>query len=165
MTKSSLITEQKNKIKEILISNKLDTSFEGILSLIETEDKRIASGGEDGNISISSYDINTNTWIRDIYRVNAHDGESIRSLCTLPGDRLVSASGNSIKEWSVSKKNIKPRKQIFEHKSTVCKVIPLSNSRLASCSHDKTVCIIKDDKKILFYRHYLTRIPLVPFYN
>ena len=147
MSKSTLNTEEKNKIKEILISQELDTTLEGIVSLIETEDKRIASGGEDGNISISSYDINTKTWIRDIHRVNAHDGESIRSLCTLPGDRLVSAGGTSIKVWGVSKTLLKPIKQIFEHKCTVCKVIPLSNNRLASCARDKTVRVIKDDKK------------------
>ena len=147
MTKSTLTTGQKNKIKEILISQELDTTLDGIVSLIETEDKRIASGGEDGNISISSYDINTKTWIRDIHRVNAHDGESIRSLCTLPGDRLVSAGGTSIKVWGVSKMLLKPIKQIFEHKCTVCRVISLSNNRLASCARDKTVRVIKDDKK------------------
>ena len=147
LSKSSIITEKKNKVTEIIISAELDTSFDGIMSLVETEDKRIASGGQDGNITVSSYDVIAKTWTKDIYRTNAHDGDSISSLCALSGNRLVSAGGSSIKVWSVAKANLKPIKQIFEHKCTVCKVIPLYKERIASCSRDKTVRIIKDDKK------------------
>jgi hypothetical protein len=49
--------------------------------MTETEDKRIASGDWDGNISISSYDINKKIWKRDIHKEKAHN--SVTSLCTL----------------------------------------------------------------------------------
>ena len=44
----------------------------GVFSLTMTEDKRIASGGKDGNISISSYDVNKKKWKREIHKEKAH---------------------------------------------------------------------------------------------
>ena len=82
-----------------------------IWSLIETEDKRIASGGEEGNISISSYDINRKKWNKDIHKVNAHN-DIIYSLCTLKGNRLLSGGGdNVIKVWTISDTDIKQIKK------------------------------------------------------
>ena len=77
--------------------------------MIETEDRRIASGCRNGNVSISSYDINKKTWKRDIHKEKAHKS-SVYSLCTLSGNRLVSSGGpsldfkidRSIKVWSIS---------------------------------------------------------------
>ena len=116
-----------------------------ICSLIETEDKRIASGGEDGNISISSYDIEGKTWNIDICRDKAHK-ECVKSLCTLTGNRLLSGSDDdSIKVWSLSEEDLTQIKLIKKHNNAVCKIIPLSNERFASYSDDCSVRIWKGD--------------------
>ena len=75
------------EIEEVIISEELDT--DSIYSMTETEDKRIASGDEDGNISISSYDVNEKKWNRDIHKEKAHD-YIITSLCSLNGNGLLS---------------------------------------------------------------------------
>ena len=142
--KKETITKKIKRIHEIMQSEELDSSEYGIYSLIEIEDKRIASGG-DGNISISSYDVNKKTWKRDIHEENAHNG-SVRSLCSLSGKRLLSGSyDHSIKVWTVSDVELKQIKEIQEHTNTVYKVIPLSQERFASCSSDSAVKIWKDD--------------------
>ena len=51
------IIKQIKKIEEVLQSEVLDIK-DYVVSLVDTEDKRIATGGKDGNISISSYDVN-----------------------------------------------------------------------------------------------------------
>jgi hypothetical protein len=55
---------QIKEIQKVIESEKLDTYYLRVLTL--TEDKRIASGGWDGNISISSYDVTQKIWHRDI---------------------------------------------------------------------------------------------------
>ena len=51
-------TQQIKVIEQIIESEELDTSKYGhACSLTVTEDKRIVSGGRDGSISISSYDL------------------------------------------------------------------------------------------------------------
>ena len=55
------------RIETIIQSEELGTGL-GVQSLVEMEDKRIATGGSDGNISISSYNINESKWQRDIFK-------------------------------------------------------------------------------------------------
>ena len=142
------------RIEELKQSEILTTSG-CVISLIATEDTRIASGSEDGNISISSYDVNKNKWKRDIYKKNAHTGD-VYSLCTLKGNRLLSGGGDLIKVWAISTTDITLIKEIKGHTYSILKVISLSNERFASCSVDKTVRIWKDDdtyKCICILRH------------
>ena len=96
-------TQQKPLMKQIIKSEKLDDYIhECIISLIETEDTRIAIGSDFGNISISSYDVNNNTWNRDIHKKKAHN-RIVNSLCTLKGNRLLSCSDDwYIKVWAIS---------------------------------------------------------------
>ena len=133
-------------IEEVIISEELsDYRLYGTLSMTETEDKRIASGDGDGNISIYSYDINEKTWKRDIHKEKAHYSR-VNSLCALNGNRLLSGSEDcSIKVWSISDTELTVMKVLEEHTDLVCKVISLSNQRFASCSFDSTVRIWKDD--------------------
>ena len=71
-----------------------------VLSLIETEDKRIAIGGNDGSIFVSTYDLSEKKWNREIQKMKAHN-YGVYSLCTLNGNRLLSGAGCSIKVWSL----------------------------------------------------------------
>ena len=139
--------QQIKRIEHVIESEELETNEEGrVCSLTVTEDKRIATGGEDGNISISSYDVIERTWKREIHEEKAHDSH-IFSLCPLNGNRLLSGGcDNSIKLWSLSDVKLTLIKEIKGHTQFVYKVIPLSKERFASCSADGTVKIWKDDK-------------------
>ena len=133
-------------IEQVIESEKLDIYGDcRISSLTVTEDERIASGGVDGNISISSYNVNEKEWNIDIYEWRAHIG-NVYSLCALDGNKLLSSGGydNSIKVWSLSDVELTFIKIIKEHTDIVPKVIPLSNERFASCSWDKTIRIWED---------------------
>ena len=56
-------------IEQVIESEDLDNGEKGgVRSLTLTEDKRIASGGADGNISVSSYDLENKTWNREIHK-------------------------------------------------------------------------------------------------
>ena len=137
------IRRKKQSKLVIIKSEELDGN---IYSLVETEDKRIASGDSNGNISISSYDINEKTWNRNIHKMRAHN-KWVKSLCTLNGNRLLSGSSDClIKLWSISDEDLTLIKEIKGHTDWVNKVIPLTKERFASCSVDKTVKIWKDDK-------------------
>ena len=126
-----------SKINVVMQSEELNS----VWSLIETEDKRIASGSAVGDISISSYNITEKKWKRDIHKEHAHD-DSIHSLCSLNSNRLISGSNDlSIKVWTISNVDITLIKEIKEHAHWVCMVIPLTKERFASCSCDKTVKI------------------------
>ena len=64
------------------------------------------------------------------------------------GSRLLSGGSCSdtlIKIWSISEVELTLMKEIKAHSDDVCKVIPLSHHRFASCSSDWTVRIWKDD--------------------
>ena len=153
----NIITKEKNeekaqtlhnitRIEEIIQSEELDTAQYGcVYSLIEIPNNRIITGGWDGNISISSYNITAKTWKREVYKEKAHNS-GILSLCTLNNNRLVSGSNDkSIKVWTISELDITLLKEIKEHIGVIHKLIPLSNERFASCSSDKTVRIWKND--------------------
>ena len=132
------------RVEEIIKSQELDTTC--VLSLTITKDNRIASGGANGNISISSYNINKCSWNIDIYKKKAHEYR-VGYLCSLNDNRLLSCGvENSIKVWSISDEDITLLKEIKEqHTDTVWKMIPLSNERFASCSGDCTVKIWESD--------------------
>ena len=119
-------------IEQVIKSEELDTGEDGeICSLTVTEYKRIASGSADGNISISSYDVNKKKWKREIHKWAHHN--SVNSLCPLSGHRLLSCGGSlvrSIKVWSLSDVDLTLIKEIEEHTFPVQKVIPLSKRRL-----------------------------------
>ena len=129
--------------EEIIQSEDLNSA---VLSLTKTEDNRIASGGDDGNISISSYNLNEKKWKRDIYKKDAHEDKSVNSLCTLSDNRLLSGSSDySIKVWTVSDVDLTLIRELKgEHTNNVTQVIPLSKECFASCSWDSTVKIWKD---------------------
>ena len=142
LMKGIIKSEKVNDYKRI---NKNLEIRECIISLIEIEDKRIAIGSNFGKISISSYDINDETWNIYIHKKNAHNG-SVTSFCTLNGNRLLSSSDDwYIKVWAISISELTLIIKLGEHDGGVCKVIPLSNERFASCSADKTVKIWRDD--------------------
>ena len=130
--------------EEIIQSEDLNSA---VLSLTKTEDNRIASGGEDGNISISSYNLNEKKWKRDIHKKKAHE-DCVSSLCNLNNNRLLSGSSDySIKVWTISDADLKLIRELKEkHTNDVTQVIPLSKERFASCSWDNTVKIWKDDE-------------------
>ena len=147
--------QEKKKVKEIksiehvIESEELDTlNFGSVSSLTVTEDKRIVSGGADGNISISSYNVHERTWKREIHKNEAHNN-FVNSLCILDGNRLLSCDSihHSFKLWSLSDVDLKLIKKIKGHTDSMLKVIPLSKKRFASCSRDNTVKIWKDNKK------------------
>ena len=141
--------QQIKGIEHVIESEDLDTGKYGsVCSLTVTEDKRIASGGTDGNISISSYNVHERTWKREIHKEKAHNN-FVNSLCTLDGNRLLSCDSihHSIKLWSLSDVDLKLIKKIKGHTDSMLKVIPLSKKRFASCSRDNTVKIWKDNKK------------------
>ena len=132
--------EEIKRIQQVIESEELDTGEYGFVrSLTVTEDKRIASGGADGDISVSSYDLEKKKWKREIHKEKAHIC-FVYSLCPLNGNRLLSGGGyydNSIKVWSLSDVEltlIKEIKAINEYTDDVLKVIPLSKERFASCS-------------------------------
>ena len=145
------IIKDKKKVQKITIiekvmqSEELDTTNFGVTSLIETKDKRIASGGQDGNISISSYDLNKKTWKIDIHKEKAH-GYWVKCLCILNGNRLLSGGHDKlIKIWTISKRDITLIKEIKEHTQAVNWIIPLSKERFTSGSFDCTIKIWKDN--------------------
>ena len=130
------------RVEEVIQSEELTSD---ISSLTETENKRIASGGWDGNIFISSYDVNKRTWKVDILKEKAHN-KWVSFLCIFNGNRLLSCSWDkSIKLWTISDINITLIKEIEGHIKWVNRVIPLTNERFASCSNDYAVRIWKDD--------------------
>ena len=129
--------EEIKRIQQVIESEELDTGEYGFVrSLTVTEDKRIACGCADGDISVSSYDLEKKKWKREIHKEKAHIC-FVYSLCTLNGNRLLSGAGCSIKVWSLSDVEltlIKEIKAINEYTDDVLKVIPLSKERFASCS-------------------------------
>ena len=147
-TDDVIINQKKAKITHIEneITNEEFDTFGCVYSLIEFGDKRIASGGMDGNISISSYEESEKKWKRNIHKKKAHFG-CVNSLCALTNNNRLLSGGidYSIKLWTLSNVELTLIKDIKEHTNVIYKVIPLSKERFASCSLDNTVKVWKDD--------------------
>ena len=112
-----------------------------ISSLFVMKDKRLAIGSLDQSITICSLDVERSSYTIDVKVAKAHENE-INSICQLAerDDILVSSSDESkIKLWKVSRNELKNVRSFDKHSSYVFKVIPLTNSRCASCSADKSV--------------------------
>ena len=127
----------KGLLSDISIKN-LKTN---VLSIIELNDKRIATAGADGSISVISINVEKKIWSHEIKRERAHDDE-INCLCELNPNTLISCSDDKlIKIWKVTSNELILNKTLPNHKANVRKVISLSHSRFASCSQDFTIRI------------------------
>ena len=139
-----IIMDKIKNIEQLVNCEKLNNPYSEVCSLTKTQDERIASGYKDGSILISSYDVNQKEWQTDINKEKAHD-DTVNSLCSLNGKRLVSCSDCSIKVWTISDIDLTPITEIKEHTKTIWQVISLSVMRFASCSDDYTVKIWQDN--------------------
>ena len=125
--------------KAIHINNIHSESY--IWSPIILKDKRIATGSDDGSISICSINFKTMEWSQDIIKKNAHKGVVI-SLCELNNNQIISCSWDkTIKIWKITATHLILNHMFTNHTSDVCCVITLPKNRFASCSEDKTVRI------------------------
>ena len=118
-----------------------------VWSPLELKDKRIATGGSDGSISICSIDYENKTYTVDIKHENAHFN-SVISLCELDDGKLVSASYDmTIKVWSINENNLELIKTIEGKNmiSPIWKVIKLTNNRFASCSTDGIIKVFNSE--------------------
>lgn len=114
-----------------------------ISSLFVLQDKRLAMGSLDQSITICSIDVENRSYTIDIKKEKAHDNE-INSICQFNDrdDILVSSSDdNTIKLWQLFQYEMKFLRVFDKHSDYVFKVIPLTNTRCASCSSDRTVKI------------------------
>lgn len=114
-----------------------------ISSLFVLQDKRLAMGSLDQSITICSIDVENRSYTIDIKKEKAHDNE-INSICQFSerDDILVSSSDdNTIKLWQLFQYEMKFLRVFDKHTDYVFKVIPLTNTRCASCSSDRTVKI------------------------
>ena len=121
-----------------------------ISSLFVLQDKRLAMGSLNQSITICSIDFETLSYTIDIKKDKAHDNE-INSICQFleRDDILVSSSDdNKIKLWQLSQYEMNFIRMFDKHTDYVFKVIPLTNTRCASCSADRSVkvwCACVDD--------------------
>jgi hypothetical protein len=84
-----------NSLRLLIQSKNIHTPW----SIIELTDNRIATGGGDGSMTISSLNYIKRTWSLDIHHLNAHN-EGIQCLCEITKDKLASSSKDkSIKIW------------------------------------------------------------------
>ena len=146
------------KVEENYIKLKSKKIHNGklIYSLIETEDKRIATGSSDGSICISSIIIETNSFNKDIYHKHAHS-QCIDSFCILRENRLISGSRDSLlKIWKLLPTKLEQLHIINKHSNWIWKIILLPNNRFASCSWDTTINIWEDNNeyKLLSTLHH-----------
>ena len=100
-------------------------------SPIELSDKRIASGSSDGSISICSINLNNKEWKQDIKKEQAHNQNTIYSLCEISGKRLISISSDMLKIWNISENELTLSKRLDEGGF---QVISLSRQRFAYSS-------------------------------
>ena len=140
-------TELQNKKRiEVIMTSEVVCSHiygYGVQSIVETKDKRIATGDYDGNICISSYNIDTKKWNIDIFKRDAH--RSIcKYLCPLNGNRLLSNASiiSNVKIWVLSQTDLT---QIKEIEISLYSSIPLSKDRFASCAWYGRIFIYKDN--------------------
>ena len=140
--------------KTLLLSNiqqsQQDIHVEGIHSseihcLIELNDKRIVTCGNDKSISIVSLDYETKQWKQNIKKQNAHYN-TINSLSELINDKLVSCSADkTIKLWKIATTELNLISTLTNRNQFVYKVIPFSHNRFSSGSEDSTVKIWNND--------------------
>ena len=117
-----------------------------VYSLLELSDKRIATGSQNGTISICVIDYEEETWSQAIKLENAHKG-FIFSLCELKHNVLLSSSNDSVvKMWKISESELTLTNELNIHSSTTWKIITLTNNRWASCSTDHTVKIFSNNE-------------------
>lgn len=139
-------TKVNDLITGITITQKIEFEPPYVVSLVETEDKRIAVGLP-RNIVILSFNKNEKKWETDILKENAHEGAAVCFLCNFKGKRLVSGGCEDylIKIWKLSDEDLTLIKEIEAHTSHLEMVIPLSKDRFGSCGNDNSVKIWKDD--------------------
>ena len=117
-----------------------------VYSLLELNDKRIATGSQNGTISICAIDYEEETWSQAIKLENAHKG-FIFSLCELKDNVLLSSSSESVvKMWKISESELTLTKELNIHSSTTWKIITLTDNRWATCSTDRTVKIFSNEE-------------------
>ena len=115
-----------NKTKEI----KHNTD---VWSIIELSDLRIATGDEDGYITLFTVDYEKEQWTK-IKEEKGHNN-GITSLCELSGNRLVSSSWDkTLKVWNINNNTLTHIKTLKGHNDSVYKVIPLTKDTIASGS-------------------------------
>ena len=139
-------TNGNDQITGITVAQEIKFDPPYVVSLVETEDKRLAVGLI-RNIVIFSFNKNEKEWEADILMEKAHEEASVCFLCNLKGNRLVSCGTEDylIKIWKLSDIDLTLIKEIEAHTECLEMVTPLSNDRFASCGADNVVKIWKDD--------------------
>ena len=129
-----------NSLRLLIQSKNIHTPW----SIIELTDNRIATGGGDGSIAISSLNYTKRTWSLDIHHLNAHN-EGIQCLCEITKDKLASSSKDkSIKIWKVSSTSLIHLDTLIGHNDSILKIIShMSNDIIISCSKDKSIKLWK----------------------
>ena len=140
----SKVCVQNNNINNIKVDMwLLGLHSEHVSCLIETEKHRIISGSIDGSISICSIQYYKKTWNQDIFKKNAHSNK-ISSFCISSMNKLISCGLDKyIKIWNLSQTNMTLFLQLKTHTNLICKIISLTNNRLASSFKDGKVIIWK----------------------
>ena len=115
-----------------------------VSTMLELDDKRIITAGEDGSIALSAMDYRNKQWNIIHLRNNAHD-EYINALTKIDSNRIISASDDTtIKIWFINHDNTFTHlKTLTDHKREVRKVLYISNNRFVSSAFDHKVIIWK----------------------
>lgn len=129
-----------NSLRLLIQSKNIHTPW----SIIELTDNRIATGGGDGSITISSLNYIKRTWSIDIHHLNAHN-EGIQCLCEITKDKLASSSKDkSIKIWKVLSTSLIHLDTLIGHNDSILKIIShVNNNIIISCSKDKSIKLWK----------------------
>ena len=115
-----------------------------VSAMLELDDKRIITAGEDGSIAVSSIDYRSKQWNIIHLHNNAHD-QYINALTKIDSSRIISASDDTkVKIWFINKDNtFTLLKALTNHTREVRKVLYISNNRFVSSSFDNTVIVWK----------------------